>query len=167
MDEPAEAGGRNDLLGDVVISVDTARRQAADYDAPLQHELYRLLIHGLLHLLGHDHERADERRVMQREERRLAGAIGCRGRTETALMRHRRPTTLARTAVSVRSSTASFWRSFHHAFEGIIYATRTQPNMRVHFLIAALVLLATLLLRLERVYVIATSRSSRSCSSWN
>src|SRR5579863_348758 len=49
-----------------------------------------------------------------------------------------------------------FLRSFHHAFEGIIYATRTQPNMRVHFLIAALVLLATLILRLDRFYVVAT-----------
>ncbi|HTX59608.1 MAG TPA: diacylglycerol kinase [Verrucomicrobiae bacterium] len=46
------------------------------------------------------------------------------------------------------------WRSFHHAFEGIMYATRTQPNMRAHFLIAALVLLATLILRLERFYVV-------------
>jgi diacylglycerol kinase (ATP) len=49
-----------------------------------------------------------------------------------------------------------FFRSFHHAFEGIIYATRTQRNMRVHFLIAAVVLLGTLLLRLDRIYVIAT-----------
>lgn len=49
-----------------------------------------------------------------------------------------------------------FFRSFHHAFEGIIYATRTQPNMRIHFIIAALVLLATLILRLDRLYVIAT-----------
>lgn len=49
-----------------------------------------------------------------------------------------------------------FMRSFHHAFEGIIYATRTQRNMRVHFIIAALVLLATLILRLDRYYVVAT-----------
>lgn len=63
------------LLGDVVISVDTARRQADVYDAPLQREIYRLLIHGLLHLKGHDHEEAGERRVMRREERRLADAI--------------------------------------------------------------------------------------------
>jgi diacylglycerol kinase (ATP) len=49
-----------------------------------------------------------------------------------------------------------FLRSFHHAFEGIIYATRTQGNMRVHFVIAALVLLATLILRLDRFYVVAT-----------
>jgi diacylglycerol kinase (ATP) len=48
-----------------------------------------------------------------------------------------------------------FGRSFHHAFEGILYATRTQPNMRVHFLIAAGVLLATLVLRLDRLYVVA------------
>jgi probable rRNA maturation factor len=63
------------LLGDVVISVETARRQAASYDAPIQREIYRLLIHGLLHLKGHDHMAPLERRRMQREERRLADAI--------------------------------------------------------------------------------------------
>lgn len=46
-------------------------------------------------------------------------------------------------------------RSFNHAIDGVIYATRTQPNMRIHLAIAVLVLLATLVLRLERVYVIA------------
>jgi probable rRNA maturation factor len=63
------------FLGDIVISVDTARRQAADYDAPLQREVYRLLIHGLLHVLGHDHEEAGDRARMEAEERRLADAI--------------------------------------------------------------------------------------------
>ncbi len=63
------------LLGDIVISVETARRQAAAYDAPLQREIYRLLIHGLLHLKGHDHLAVAQRRTMQREERRLADAI--------------------------------------------------------------------------------------------
>ena len=64
------------MLGDIVISVDTAREQAAAYDAPLGREIERLLIHGVLHLCGHDHEKAGERRVMEREERRLAEAIG-------------------------------------------------------------------------------------------
>lgn len=64
------------LLGDIVISIDTARRQAAEYDAPLQRELERLMIHGLLHVLGHDHMEPDERAVMEAEERRLAAAIG-------------------------------------------------------------------------------------------
>jgi probable rRNA maturation factor len=64
------------MLGDVVISIDTARKQAADYDAPLQRELERLLIHGILHVLGHDHMEAGERAKMEAEERRLASAIG-------------------------------------------------------------------------------------------
>lgn len=71
-DQPAAA---ERLLGDVVISVDTAARQAAEYGATLQREIYRLLIHGMLHLTGHDHLERDERRVMEREERRLADAI--------------------------------------------------------------------------------------------
>ncbi len=72
-DQPAPAAER--LLGDVVISVDTAARQAAEYDATLQREIYRLLIHGVLHLKGHDHLERDERLAMEREERRLAEAI--------------------------------------------------------------------------------------------
>lgn len=64
------------MIGDVVISIDTARRQAADYDATLQDEVYRLLVHGLLHVMGHDHEEATERRIMESEEQRLAKTIG-------------------------------------------------------------------------------------------
>ncbi|HET9392783.1 MAG TPA: rRNA maturation RNase YbeY [Candidatus Rubrimentiphilum sp.] len=64
-----------EMLGDIAISVETARRQAAEYDAPLQNEVYRLLIHGLLHVLGHDHHEPAERAAMEAEERRLASAI--------------------------------------------------------------------------------------------
>ncbi len=64
------------MLGDIVISVDIALTQAAAYDAPLEREVERLLIHGVLHLCGHDHEAAGERRTMEREERRLAEAFG-------------------------------------------------------------------------------------------
>jgi probable rRNA maturation factor len=64
------------LLGDIVISVDVAVRQAAAYDAGLEAEIERLLVHGLLHLLGHDHEEPRERSAMRAEERRLSGVIG-------------------------------------------------------------------------------------------
>jgi probable rRNA maturation factor len=73
---PRRAGTGELMLGDIVISLDTAQRQAAAYDARLPRELERLLIHGVLHLCGHDHLVAGERRRMEREERRLAGAIG-------------------------------------------------------------------------------------------
>ena len=46
-----------------------------------------------------------------------------------------------------------FWSAFDYAFQGILYATRTQRNMRVHLVAGALALFATLYLRLERAYV--------------
>jgi probable rRNA maturation factor len=73
---PKERGPGELMLGDIVISVDTAQAQAAAYDAPLAREVERLLIHGVLHLCGHDHEKPAERSAMEREERRLAEAIG-------------------------------------------------------------------------------------------
>ncbi|MGH0032003.1 MAG: rRNA maturation RNase YbeY [Myxococcota bacterium] len=66
---------RGDLLGDVVISLETAERQARRRRHDLEDEVVRLLIHGVLHLLGHDHERDDEARAMRAEERRVARAI--------------------------------------------------------------------------------------------
>jgi len=69
--EGAGAEHRGRLLGDVVIGVETAARQARERRRGLDTEVARLLIHGTLHLLGHDHERDDEARIMQAEERRL------------------------------------------------------------------------------------------------
>jgi probable rRNA maturation factor len=70
------AGDPELMLGDIIISIDVAARQAAAYDAGLDAEIERLLVHGVLHLLGHDHEEPTERRRMVREERKLAKAIG-------------------------------------------------------------------------------------------
>lgn len=50
---------RGSLLGDVVISMPTAKRQAAALGHSLRDEVARLLIHGVLHLLGYDHERSE------------------------------------------------------------------------------------------------------------
>lgn len=62
---------RGALLGDVVVSLETAGAQARRGRRSLDDEVLRLLIHGTLHLLGHDHERDDEARRMRAEERRL------------------------------------------------------------------------------------------------
>ncbi len=52
-----------------------------------------------------------------------------------------------------RISDSRFWAAFQYAFHGIIYATRSQRNMRIHLAAAALAMFATLYLRLERSYV--------------
>lgn len=60
-----------DSLGDLVISLETARRQAREYGVTLKAELHRLVIHGILHLCGYDHEgvSAAEANRMRRMER--------------------------------------------------------------------------------------------------
>jgi probable rRNA maturation factor len=62
------------LLGDVVISIPTARRQAEASERDLVSELTMLLAHGLLHLLGWDHETALKDRRMRLETDRLCAA---------------------------------------------------------------------------------------------
>jgi len=65
----AEGGPRSVLLGDVVISVHTAVRQARARHHSADEELAILLIHGILHLCGYDHERSEaEARRMRRRE---------------------------------------------------------------------------------------------------
>lgn len=68
--------GAPPVLGDVVISLDTAARQADERGHALEVELQVLLVHGLLHLLGHDHHASDERAAMQAEERRVLEGLG-------------------------------------------------------------------------------------------
>jgi probable rRNA maturation factor len=68
--------GRPRALGDVVISLDTARRRAREDGRPVARELARYLAHGLLHLTGHDHHRQAQARRMARAEARLLGSAG-------------------------------------------------------------------------------------------
>lgn len=74
-----EAGGISPgLLGDVVISVDTARRQAPEHGRTILGEVTMLLAHGLLHLLGYDHRTPDEDRRMRAKVDALTTVAGRR-----------------------------------------------------------------------------------------
>jgi rRNA maturation RNase YbeY len=66
---PGEESPEGRHLGDIVISVPTAERQAGERGAALEEEVKLLLLHGVLHCLGHDHE--TDRGEMERLERRL------------------------------------------------------------------------------------------------
>ena len=75
-----EVPGPPELLGDVVISVETAARQAQAGGWTLDEELARLLLHGVLHLLGFDHEAGgEEEAAMKAEEGRLSAELEAGG----------------------------------------------------------------------------------------
>lgn len=73
-------------LGDVVISVETAQRQAKEAGVECGAELIRLLIHGVLHLVGYDHVgvTAGKAQAMRRKESCLFAELSCLALTENA-----------------------------------------------------------------------------------
>lgn len=73
--EGEHADAASALLGDVVISLPVATRQASERGHPVARELAELLVHGILHLLGYDHERspADARKMFARARQVMSG----------------------------------------------------------------------------------------------
>jgi probable rRNA maturation factor len=94
---PAGASGAHrgavravEVLGDVVISVETARRQASREGRPLEDEMRMLLAHGLLHLVGYDHQTRRDENVMTAQTERLCRAATARAsERESAVARTR------------------------------------------------------------------------------
>ncbi len=64
------------MLGDIVISVEQAWHQSQEYGHSLERELGYLLVHGLLHLLGYDHESEREQKLMREWEEKIMSAVG-------------------------------------------------------------------------------------------
>ncbi len=75
-DDPCAVVGPDEpvTLGDVVIAPEIAERQAADFGHTVEEELNLLLVHGVLHLLGYDHEADEDAEAMQARERVLLEA---------------------------------------------------------------------------------------------
>ena len=71
------AAGSNGFLGDIAISFDRAARQAAEHGHDVGREIEILMLHGLLHLLGMDHE--TDRGRMARAEKKWRAALGLPG----------------------------------------------------------------------------------------
>ena len=76
MNEGEFAGINPDILGDVVISLDTAEREAREMDLSLAERFKELLIHGILHLYGYDHETNEaDAKVMEERSEVLFGEV--------------------------------------------------------------------------------------------
>ena len=67
------------ILGDIVISIETAKTQAKENGVAFYEEIARLLIHGILHLFGFDHDRSSkEAQRMKKQEERLLEIANCK-----------------------------------------------------------------------------------------
>lgn len=76
-EEPEIFGGSDiNVLGDVVLSVERAKAQAAEYGHSLRREIAFLTVHGMLHLLGYDHIEEADRQEMEQEQKAVMDALG-------------------------------------------------------------------------------------------
>ncbi len=75
----AKTNPKNLILGDIVISIDTAKKQARFYGSDLEKEILRLIVHGTLHLLGYDHKEKNDAIIMRKKEKKLLSFMNNRG----------------------------------------------------------------------------------------
>ncbi|HAU29271.1 MAG TPA: rRNA maturation RNase YbeY [Rhodospirillaceae bacterium] len=66
----------SDALGDIILAFETCRREARTEGKPLEHHMAHLVVHGVLHLLGHDHMRSAEAETMMALEIRALAMMG-------------------------------------------------------------------------------------------
>lgn len=70
------AAGTVRLLGDIVLGFETVEREAREEGRPIEAHVVHLLVHGLLHLLGHDHAEPSEAEAMEALETRIMHKLG-------------------------------------------------------------------------------------------
>jgi probable rRNA maturation factor len=68
-------GPDDSILGDVIISIDTAIRRSKVRKLSIEDEIHKSMIHGILHLLGYDHKKKNEARVMREKELEILSRI--------------------------------------------------------------------------------------------
>ena len=75
-EEEIYGGPEENLLGDIIISVETATRQAEEYGHSVEREMAFLALHGMLHLLGYAHMEEAERQEMRAQEEAILASLG-------------------------------------------------------------------------------------------
>jgi len=76
--EPLASKEEELILGDVVVSLPAAQRQSAEYGHSLAREVAYLIVHGMLHLLGYDHQTAEQKQVMRTKEEAVLEKLNLR-----------------------------------------------------------------------------------------
>lgn len=64
------------FLGDIVLALETVEREAREEAKPLENHISHLVVHGVLHLLGYDHEDEEEAEMMENREREILEGLG-------------------------------------------------------------------------------------------
>lgn len=86
---PPEKLSKNPLLGDIVVAFETTQRESIEEDKALADHFSHLIVHGFLHLLGHDHENTTDAEKMEALEVKILGTLGIKNPYADAELVHK------------------------------------------------------------------------------
>ena len=72
---PSDLDGEELVLGDIVLSLEKALEQSKEYNHSFEREASYLVVHSVLHLLGYDHMKDDEKIIMRKREEEILGKL--------------------------------------------------------------------------------------------
>ncbi len=118
------------VLGDIYISIETARRQAKEYGHSFLREITFLTVHGFYHLLGYDHQNPKEEEEMIQKQKAVMNKFEHKKKYLKTLDQKR------------------LVDSFRHAFDGLMDAYESEQNLCVHTIVAIIVIIVGLIVGL-------------------
>ena len=134
---------KQDILGDVVISIEQVQKQAEEYGHSFERELSYMIVHGFYHLMGYDHIIEEDKENMRQKEENILNELGIT-REGDSLEKKTDDTDEKLT------KNKSFLDAWKNAIKGIIYAVTTQGNIKKQLVIAVLVVIASLFFELTK-----------------
>lgn len=126
---------KQDILGDIVISIPKVYEQAEEYGHSFERELSYMVVHGFYHLMGYDHMVDKDKKVMRKKEEKVLQELNIlrEGKKEEK-----------------KTKNKNFIDAWKNAINGIIYATTTQSNIKKQLIIAVVVVIISLFFDLSK-----------------
>ena len=139
---------KEDILGDIVISIPKVYEQAEEYGHSFERELAYMVVHGFYHLMGYDHIEVEDKKIMRPKEEKILEKLGMK--RETIFEQTKQESKKIDREKHNKTSNSNFLDAWKNAINGIIYATTTQRNVKIQLLIAVLVVIISLFFDLSR-----------------
>lgn len=126
-----------DILGDIVISIPRVCEQAIEYGHSFERELSYMVVHGFYHLMGYDHIKESDKKIMRQKEEKILQNLNIIREEESG-------------DEEKRTKNKNFMDAWKNAINGIIYATTTQGNVKKQLVIAVIVVIISLFFDLNK-----------------
>ncbi len=134
-----------DILGDIVISIQKVEEQAKEYGHSFERELAYMVVHGFYHLMGYDHMIEEDKKVMRQKEENVLVKLNI-GRSNEL----RKTTSEKDEEKGNQTKNKNFLDAWKNAINGIIYAVTTQGNVKKQLIIAVAVVIISLFFELSK-----------------